>query len=174
MHLMCTGILFGVFQAMHVYLGFNYTGTGTMAVMPGTLPEYLTYLTNPHLRRAALTVALIGAGSFVLYFFMTRLYFRYLALDLFHVGDRQRLVDGTIEAVGGVGNIKMTQSSQNRLVVSLYDPTKLNAVRLRQLGSVRVYETKAGYAISYGAASTMVRMGITQAIRNTIRPGTPR
>ncbi|MBR3128314.1 MAG: hypothetical protein IKF35_08680 [Solobacterium sp.] len=174
MHLLCTGIFFGVFQAMHVYLGFNYTGSGTMAVMPGTLPEFLTYLANPHLRRATMTVALIGACSFVLYFFMTRLYFRYLALDLFHVGDRQRLVNGTIEAVGGVSNIKMTQSSQTRLVVSLYDPTKLNAARLRQLGSVRVYETKAGYAISYGSASTMVRMGISQAIRNTIRPGTTR
>ena len=167
--LMCTGILFGVFQAMHVYLGFNYTGTGTMAVMPGTLPEYLTYLTNPHLWRATMTVALIGAGSFVLYFFMTRLYFRYLALDLFHVGDRQRLVDGTIEAVGGVANIKMTQSSQNRLVVSLYDPTKLNVNKLRELGSIRITETRAGYSIAYGAASTMVRIGIIEYMRDSIR-----
>ena len=79
------------------------------------------------------------------------------------------MIDGTIEAVGGIENVKLVHSSMNRLIISLYNPTKLNITQLKSLGSIRVTETKAGYAISYGAASTMVRIGIDQRMKEYIR-----
>lgn len=168
-HLAYTGILFGVFQAMGVYLGFNYTGTGAIAVMPGTLLEYLTYFSHGGLTSSLLKILLVGVISFFIYFLFTRIYFKYLSLDLFRVGDKDRLIDGTIEAVGGIENVKLVHSSLNRLIISLYNPTKLNITKLKSLGSIRVHETKAGYAISYGAASTMVRIGIDQRMRDYVR-----
>ena len=168
-HLGITGILFGIFQSMHIYLGFNYTGTNTVAVTPGTLLEYLTYFRSNTLRMSLITIAVIGAVTFVVYFLVTRIYYKYLALDLFRTGDKDRLINGTVEAVGGIENIKLIHSSASRLILSLYDPTQLNADKLRDMGAVRVYDTKAGYAITYGAASTIVRLGIAGKLRQAAR-----
>lgn len=168
-HLAYTGLLFGVLQVMHVYLGYHTRSTYTMIALPGTLPEYLTYIVNPSLQRTLLTVLAVGAVSFVVYFLFTRFYFRHLAVDLFHTGEHKQIISGVIDAVGGVENIKMIHSSARTLVVNLYDPTRLDIRALTHLGSVRVYETRAGYAISFGAASTMIRMGIMEVMRQRIR-----
>ena len=168
-HLFYSGILFGIFQAMRVFVGYNYTGTSIITAMPGTLLEFLSYFSNATLTSSLLKILLVGGITFFIYFFFTRFYFKYLALDLFRVGDKDRLIDGTIEAVGGIENVKLVHSSMNRLIISLYNPTKLNITQLKSLGSIRVTETKAGYAISYGAASTMVRIGIDQRMKEYIR-----
>ncbi|MBR4457254.1 MAG: hypothetical protein IKS32_13705 [Solobacterium sp.] len=168
-HITYMGILCGVFQAMHVYLGYNYHGTSTLTAMPGTLLEYLGYFQNLSMHKTLITILITGLISFAVYFLMTRLYFKYLALDLFHTGYRDEVVKGTIEAVGGIENIKMIHSGTERLTLSLYDSDKLNVEKLRALGAVRVMETKAGYAIGYGARSTMIRIGITNYLKQSIR-----
>ena len=168
-HVTCTGIMFGVFQAMHVSLGFNYTGQSTMAVNPGTLLELIQYSQNAQLQQSVMKVVIVGLIFGVIYFLMTKLYFGSLALDLFRTGQKDRIIQETIAAVGGIANIKFVHSSINRLVVSLYDPTLLDLSKLNELGSVRVYETKAGYAICFGSASTMIRKGISKEIREYIR-----
>ena len=169
MHLAYTGLLFGALQAMHVYLGFNYAASGTMAVNPGTLVELLTYLHYPSLTVMVLKLLAAGVVSFAAYFFMTRYYYRYLAVDIFRTDALKRLVDGVIEAVGGIDNVKLTNSSPGRLVLTLFDPAKMDAAKIRKLASVRIYETKAGYAITFGAASTMIRQGIDAKMRSYVR-----
>ncbi len=169
LHLCYTGVLYGILHVLKIYLGFNYTGTNTIAVLPGTLLEYLTYLNNPSLRRTLLGILAVGAVTFLVYYLTTRLYFYHLAVDVFHTGQKNELIQHTIEAVGGVENIKNMEASPFRLVISLYDPAKLNARQITDLGSLRVYETKAGYAITFGAASTMIRQGILNEMRSQIR-----
>lgn len=168
-HLLYTGILFGVLQTLHAYLGYYSNDTLTIMAMPGTLPEMLSYIQQPALTRALKIVAIAGVISMIVYFFVTRIYFRRMALDLLDTGAKERLVKGTIKAVGGVENIKMIQSSASAMTISLYDPGKLSMERLRLLGSYRVYETRAGYTICFGAASTMIRIGINDAMRESIR-----
>ncbi len=168
-HLIFTGTLFAVFQAMGVYLGYNYSGTTVLAALPGTLPEYLSYLRFSGMQKTLLIIAAVGLFTFVFYFFFTRIYFFYLALDLFQTGRKDYIVKGVVEAAGGIENIKITHSSSSRLVISVFDPTRFDMNKLRKLGSVRVYDTKAGYAITFGAASTMIRLGITKYMRESIR-----
>ena len=169
MHVAYMGILFGVFHAMHIYLGFNYHGTATLTALPGTLFEYLTYFQNSAIHGTLIKIAVVGVISFVIYFLMTRFYFKSLALDLFHTGYKDEVIEGTIQAVGGVENIKMINAGTERLIISLYDSSKLNVDQLLELGAIRVAETKAGYAIGYGARSTMIRIGINNYMRKTIR-----
>ncbi|MBO7703817.1 MAG: hypothetical protein J6S26_05165 [Solobacterium sp.] len=168
-HIAYMGILYGVFQAMHVYLGYNYHGTSTLTAMPGTLLEYFSYLTNANLRSSLTMVMIVGVISFFVYFLMTRLYFKHLALDLFHTGYKDEVIQGTIEAIGGIENIKMIHSSPQKLILSLYDSSLLNVDKLLDLGAVRVTETKAGYAIGYGSKSTMIRIGVSNVMRESIR-----
>ena len=63
----------------------------------------------------------------------------------------------------------MINAGTERLIISLYDSSKLNVDQLLELGAIRVAETKAGYAIGYGARSTMIRIGINNYMRKTIR-----
>ncbi len=168
-HVAFSGVLFGLFQSIHVYLGFNYSGTGTIATTPGTLMELITYFHTTSLRQSVFTVLIVGIVTFALYFLVTRLYFKYLALDLFRTGIKKTVIQGTIEAVGGIENIKLTHSSAERLTISLYDPRKLNVAELKKLGAVRITETRAGYAISFGASSTIIHDGIVTYMRDNIR-----
>jgi PTS system maltose and glucose-specific IIC component len=168
-HLAYSGILFGVLQAMHCYLGYNSTAALSVSALPGSLPEFLTYLSIPSLQNTLIKIGIVGAVSLLVYFWVTRLYFKYAAIDLFNTGDKQRLVEGTTKAVGGLENIKMIHSSMYQLVIQVYDPMKVDVARLKELGSYRVYETRAGFRICYGSGSTMVRIGIANNMRDSIR-----
>jgi len=168
-HLMYTGVMFGIMHVMHAYLGYYSTDTTTIMAFPGTLPELIKYLQYPSMRQTIIIVAAAGAISFVIYFLVTRLYFRRLAVDLFDTGTKERMVRETIKAVGGIENVKMTQSSISALTISVYDPNKMNIDRLRKIGTYRVFETRVGYTICFGAASTMIRIGINDAMRESIR-----
>ena len=168
-HILYMGLLFGVFHAMHIYLGYSYHGTSTLTAMPGTLLEYLSYFQNSAMRNTLLQIAVVGLISFVVYFLMTRFYFMNLALDLFHTGYKDEVIQGTINAIGGIENIKNIHSGTERLIISLYDADKLNVQKLRNLGAVRVMDTKAGYAIGYGSRSTMIRIGITDTLKQSVR-----
>jgi phosphotransferase system IIB component len=168
-HLGYTAILYAICQSLHMYLGYASTDTSAITALPGTLPEYLNYIQYPSLSQTLLYVAAAGVISMVIYFLVTRLYFRHMAIDLFDNGNRERLVKATIKAAGGVENIKMTQSGISSMTLSVYDPNKADMDRLKKMGAFRIYETRAGYVICFGAASTMIRMGVTTAIRDSIR-----
>lgn len=168
-HLGITGILFGLCQSMQIYLGFNYTGSSTISALPGTLFEYLSYFQYSSMRSTLLKIAIIGAITFAVYFIVTKFYFRFLALDLFHTGVKDEIINGTIEAVGGVENIKLIHSSDTRVVISLYDPTVIQVSKLLDLGAVRVTEVKAGFAIAYGGGSCMIHKGIAKKMKESIR-----
>ncbi len=168
-HVLFTGILFGFLQSFHIYLGFFNTGTATLTALPGTLMELLTYISHASLSRNLLGVLIVGIVSFAIYFLFARFYFKYLAADLFHTGVKNTIVKEFVRAVGGVENIKLTHSSAERLIVSLYDPSKLNVAKVRELGASRITETKAGYAFSFGEKSTMIRIGLENFVKSTVR-----
>ena len=168
-HLGYTGILYGLFQALHVYLGFRSTDGSILTALPGTLPELISYLSNVSLTRTLTIVGVVGAVSFVIYFLVTHLYFRRMAVDLFRTGDRERLIQGTIKAVGGLENIRTVYSAITTLNITVYDPNVIDVGALRRLGSHKVYETRSGYTICYGAPSKMVEIGIGKALHDDIR-----
>lgn len=168
-HLGYTGLLYAVCQSMHIYLGYSSTDTSTISAFPGSLPEYLNYIQYPSLSKTLMYIAAIGVISAVIYFLVTRLYFKRMAVDLFDSGNKEKLIRGTIKAVGGIENIKMTQSGIASMTIGVYDPNKVEMSRLRKLGTYRIYETRAGYVICFGAGSTMIRRGIMDAMREGMR-----
>lgn len=169
MHLGCTGILFGLLQAMHIYLGFNNSDTLTISALPGTLAELISYSANSKLQTTILYLLIIGSVTMLLYFFMTRFYFKHLAVDLFRTGDEERLVSGTIKALGGIENVKAISSDCFVLYVTIFDNAKIDIDRLKRLGATKVVEIRMGYEIYYGGSSTMIRRGIDQARRDSVR-----
>ncbi len=170
MHLGITGILFATLQGMHLYLGYSAPSTLTMTALPGTLLEAIVYLRNGSVNvRTMIFLLIIGIIVFVVYFALTRLYFKYMAIDIFQTGGNERAIKTVLKSVGGVENIKMIHSSIDTLTVGLYDVSRLDGERLKRMGAVRILETTAGFTIALGAGSTMIRMGIEQKMRDTVR-----
>ena len=168
-HLGLTGILFALLQGLQIYLGYYTTSSLTMVAMPGTLMELLAYLQTDSLRSSILKLVLIGAVCFLVWFAASRLYFRYLALDLFKGGRAKELILETERAVGGLSNIVRADSSFDTLYISLYDQSMIDTERLIRLGGVRVLETPDGVAVTCGPVSTMAARSIRNGIRSGVR-----
>ncbi|MEE8806989.1 MAG: hypothetical protein SOI44_01055 [Lactimicrobium sp.] len=168
-HLGLTGILFALLQGLHIYLGYYTTSSLTMTALPGTLMELLVYLQTDSLRSSILKLVIIGVICFIIWFVISRLYFRYLALDLFHSGKGKQTILETERAVGGLSNISRVESSYDTLYISIYDHSIIDTERLIRLGGVRVLETPDGVAVTCGPISTMVAKGIRDGIRSGVR-----
>ncbi len=167
-HVFFTGALYGIFQAMGVSLGFSYSGNSWLG-LPGNLFEFLNYVRNPNYQEVVLTIAAVGVVSAGVYFLVTKIYFRYLAIDLFKGGAMETYIAETIDAMGGIENIRMLHSSLNRIVIQVYDPTNIDLFKTRELGASRIVETKAGFSLDYGPGSGMIRRGIERQLRETRR-----
>ena len=168
-HVGYTGILFAVLHVFRSYLGYQPLNNATIVAIPGTLPEFLKYMQYPSMERGWTIVLIAGTISIFVYFFTTRIYFKFLAVDLFNTGEKERLIEGTIKAIGGIENVKMLQSNISTLTISVYDPNRINVNKLKQLGSFRVFESRAGYNICFGSSSTMIRIGMNNAMREAVR-----
>ena len=155
-HIIYTGLLFGVFEYLGVYLGFNYSGDVTTA-LPGKLVDYLVLLRSVDYFRTLRLIFIVGLVSFVVYFLVTRIYFKYLSFDLFDLGKKKEMVSGFTDAVGGIENIRMTNASPYRLIVQIVDIDKIDLVKLQRLGATRVSRTRAGLAFSFGSSSYMIK-----------------
>ena len=168
MHIFITGILFAVCQAMNLNLGFSFAGK-TAAAMPGNLFDLLVYIRNINAVSTIQGILILGLISFVVYFVITKLYYTFLALDLFNTGLTRKKVDGFSVAVGGIENIKMVNSSPFRLYVQVYDSNLIDYNQFKQLGASRILETRAGYAIDFGAGSTIYRRELTKRMKECKR-----
>ena len=164
-----TGILFAVLHVFRAYLGYIPLYNATIIALPGTLLELMKYMQYPSMERSYTIVMIAGTISIFVGFFATRIYFKFLAVDLFKTGEKDRLIQATIKAVGGIENVKMLQSSISTLTINVYDPNRTNFKKLKKFGSYHIYESRAGYNISFGAASTMIRIGMNNAMREAVR-----
>ena len=168
-HLGLTGCLFGVLQSLHLYLGYRSEEASTMTALPGTLPEFLSYLNMPGLRKTLLGIVITGVVMFFVYYLITKFYFRSLTVGMFDVKKKQVIVEEILKALGGTENIRSTDCSVTELTVSLYDPDLIDVEKLMKLGSYRVYEFNGGYNLCFGNASVMIRNGIRNALRDSVR-----
>lgn len=162
------GSLFAIFQGIHAVLGFSYSGK-TEVALPGNLLEFLSFIGRAELQNTLITVVVVGVITGLVYFLVTRLYFKYLAVDLFDSGSKHRISETIITSVGGVNNIKFMSSSVNCLVIKPSDPNLVDLSYLKELGVSKIIDTKAGYALYLGAPSTMIKRLIENKIRASLR-----
>ena len=114
-------------------------------------------------------ITLLGVAVFVIYYLMTKLYYNVLAVDLFNTGMIKKKTDGFILAVGGLENIKRINSSLFRLTIQVQDPSLINFEQFQRLGASKVFEVRAGYAIQFGAGSTIVKNQVTRRMKEAKR-----
>lgn len=161
MHVFSMSALYAIFAATSVQLGYTFTGSLETA-MPGTLTSMIGFLGNENYAQTIMIVLIVGVAYFILYFLMTNLYYNVLAGDFLDIHKNEDTLYTFIEAIGGVANIRIINSSLNKITVMLYDPTKLNYELLNEIEVFKVAESRAGFAIEFGPNSTIIRKGVVK------------
>ncbi len=155
-HLIATSILFGILEGLKLFLGSNLiTNINHFALGNGI--ELFNFYKNYELISTISSIIVIGVGVFILYFFLTRLYYRYFAVGLINKFEINNLVEEFLEIIGGIDNIEEIDSTPFRVEVKLKRPQMFDYELLEKTKINRIIETRSIYAIYYGAASTIIR-----------------
>jgi len=162
-HLVTTGLLFGILQSIGVFIGYTYNGTLNYA-NPGNIIDLIAYFNDTYTRGNLYLFLIVGAIVFIFYFLITYLYYNYLALDLINLGKR-KIVDDFLESVGGVGNVRNIHASTTKVTVRVINPSIVNLVLLHENGVGKIIENKDGYNIFFGSDSIMIRKEVIKKIR---------
>lgn len=169
LHVLLTGSMFAVCHALNVNIGYVTTNALTMAAQPGSLMELIGYSRYDALLPSIYKVIAIGAAYAVIYFVLTRLYFRHFAIGLFDPERCDKVTEDLLKAAGGLENIKNVSASYHRLTLFLYDPSLLNRTALHDLHIDSVIETKDAFVLPIGASAWMIRADMRKRMRNYIR-----
>ncbi len=167
-HIVASGALFAICQAMNIYFGFGYTGNPTSA-MPGNIFDLLVYSGDVNAYSTISFIVVVGVVMFVVYFLAVRMYYQFLALNLFNTVLTKKVINGFILAVGGLDNIKRINSSVFRVMVQVNDISIINFEQFHRIGGTKVMEVRSGYAISFGASSTIIKNEVNKKIKEAKR-----
>lgn len=170
LHLVVTGSLFGILQIMNITLGFKYSSIANPTIaMPGGIFDFAIHLRNPEMQTITMTIISVGLACFVINFIMTRVFFKYLAFDVFQTGQTKILVDNLIESIGGLENIKEINASPFRIAIEVVDTNIVHRDLLLTTKATKVSETKTGFVLVCGKNSIMIRNMVVRRIKNNTR-----
>ena len=167
-HLGYNGFLYGLFSTLHVNLGYLTTDANTVTAIPGTLPELLSYLKYTSLYRNLIIVVIVGVISAIVYFLVTRLYFRHLSTGLIIRDEGEKMVKQIIKHIGGQENIKHVDANATSLMITVYDKEIVHERELMDLGSISITRDENVYTLLYGAKSYLLHKGIINSLRTVV------
>lgn len=153
-HLGYTALLFPVLSAMGVTFGYTFNHSALIAT-PGSLLDLLILIRNPGFLKSLSILLFIGLMTSLLYYAISTYYYRKGAINLIVPTERELLIDELTAAIGGLGNIKLINASVGKLFVQVHQRDLVDFTKIHHRVS-KIVETRAGYAISYGASSYMI------------------
>ncbi|MPM56439.1 PTS system glucoside-specific EIICBA component [bioreactor metagenome] len=104
-HVFYTGILFALLEAINAALGYAYSGS-SIAGTPGSLIDILVHLRDTAYSLTIIKILVVGIITFIIYYAVTRYYYKKACMDILNTGSKAKYVDNFILAVGGLSNIK--------------------------------------------------------------------
>lgn len=165
LHIFFSGILFAVFEAFGVSLGYTFSGLDAVAT-PASVLDLLVFVRNPSMQSTMITIMIVGIVTFIVYFFVARIYFNYLAYDAMNTGKTEQTTKELFTVFGGIDNVRMVHSSLYRVTVLPIKKDKVD-FSLSPLESVtKIFESKAGYSLTFGAGSYIIRTAMIKMIKN--------
>lgn len=160
-HLFISSAIFAVLQGLQIFLGSSFIKDVSNSAL-GNGVEFIQYFNDDNLRGTVITLIFIGIIVFIIYYFFTKLFYKYLAIGLINKYDIEHSVNEFLDIVGGLDNIEVIDSTPFRIEVELKRPQMFDYTALEKTNISRVLETRSKYAIYYGTASTMIRKEILQ------------
>lgn len=155
-YIVIVGLLFAFLQAFHIVIGYNFSELLMMA-NPGSGLDLLEYLRNPYVASNVYNLLFIGIVVAIIFYFLTRRYFKIYAFGLFQMSDKETVCKDIVEKLGGIHNIVDVNSTPDKLIVKFVNRELVNYDELRKFGAYLMLESKDGYLIRLGNVSTIVR-----------------
>lgn len=166
-HIFMVSFISAVLSGFGVTLGFSFMGS-LFTATPGSIIDLIALMRNPIIFEKIMILLLVGLLAFITYFFMTRFYYRKMAIDVLNIGTKQERIVEFVERLGGLDNIEAISSTPTRVHVNLYDRDKINVAGLHRQGVTRIVETRSGFILSFGSASYIVQNEINNALMNRV------
>lgn len=153
-HLMFTALLFAILPTFDIIIGYRFTGAISVAT-PGSIIDLLVLIRNPFYQRALAILLFIGLMTFLLYYAVTSYYYHKGAISIINPNEKELVISELLDSLGQVGNIKMINASIGKIIVQVHERERVDFSKIHHRAT-KIVETRAGYAISYGASSYML------------------
>ncbi len=162
-HLIVTGLLFGLLQVLGIFIGYNFTGS-YMYANPGGFIDLFPYFNDTFTRSNFYMLLIIGAVVFVFYALVAHLYYNYLSFGIMNSGNN-KVIDRLVLSIGGLGNLRNIQASYDKVTVTVINPNIVDLKPLMDSGVRKFSENKEGYHIYFGSDSVMIRKEVLRRLR---------
>lgn len=154
-YLIIVGLLYATFQILGVGIGYVMSGS-LMTAMPGSILDLAKFVRDPAYTQTLTYIAIVGAICFVIFFFITRVYFKKFAIGLFSLSDKTRVTKKIVVGLGGIANIISVDSSPDKITIGLINRDLIEFDVLKEYGAYLILESRDGYLIRLGNISTIV------------------
>ena len=139
---------------IYIIIGYRFTGAISVAT-PGSIVDLLVLIRNPFYQRALIILLFIGLMTFLLYYAVTSYYYHKGAISIINPNEKELVISELLDSLGQVENIKMINASIGKIIVQVHERNYVDFSKIRHRAT-KIVETRAGYAISYGASSYML------------------
>jgi len=153
-HLFMSGLLFALLNAFGVAIGYTFSASVLVAT-PGSLLDLLVLMRNPLYQRSLTILLFAGLMTSLIYYAVSTYYYRMGAMNLINPSQQETLIAELMESIGGIENIKLVNASVGKIIIQVNNRELVDFKKIHHRVS-KIVETKAGYALSYGASSYML------------------
>ena len=164
-HLFFTAILYAVLPMLDVTLGYSFTGSGIVAT-PGSLFDLLVLLRNPVYQKSLVILLFIGLMTYLLYYAVTSYYYRRGAISIINPNEKDLVIKELLDSIGGIENIRLANASLSKIIIQVYNRDLVDFSKIHHRAN-KIVDTRAGFAISYGASSYMIYSVLKQLKEST-------
>ena len=163
-HIFVTGLLFAIFQALNVSLGYTFSGANLVAT-PASVIDLLVFARNPSMQATVFAIVIVGIITAIVYYLLARVYFNYLAYDALNIGHLDASVEELFTVFGGVDNIRMVHSTFYQLKVLPIKKSKVD-FGLTPLSDVtKIVEGRSGFSLTFGSGAFIIRNKMIKIIK---------
>lgn len=167
-YLVIVGLLYAFLHIMDIAIGYHFSSSLLIAA-PGSSLDLLQYLRSPALAGSIQTLLFVGLFVGIVFYFLTRTYFRRYAFGLFDIDEPSEYYAQVVVAFGGIDNITNIDSTPDKLVVDVKQRELVDFAKLQELGTYLILESKNGYLIRLGNQSTMIALAIRPMIEQNLK-----
>ena len=164
-HLFFTAILYAILPMFGAIIGYSFSGNVIIAT-PGSLIDLLVLIRNPIYQKTIVILLFIGLMTFLLYYAVASYYYRKGAISIINPKEKGIVIGELLDSIGGIGNIRLANSSIGKVIIQVYNREIVDFSKIHHRAN-KIVDTRAGFAISYGASSYMI-YSVLKGIKESI------
>lgn len=153
-HLLFTALLYAILPMFGATIGYSFSGN-VLVSTPGSLIDLLILVRNPIYQKALVILLFIGLMTFLIYYAVTSYYYRKGAISIINPKEKEMVINELLDSIGGIDNIRLANASIGKVIIQVYNRDKVDFSKIHHRAH-KIVDTRAGFAISYGASSYMI------------------